>query len=504
MKPIRETVLIGRLFSTAWPARRRASPVRFKPGLMVSIAVCAAILPRGPSLGAAKDQSKTESYDDGKPHFVYSVDSEGRKTGEFRELAPDGHPLISATYAKDDLNGAYRSFFPGGKPKVVANYANGKLSGKYREFAESGEAAVVANYKAGELNGPRQEILPGKVVRSETWRTGKLHGWRREAVKERVVTNQFWYDGQLVIPKSSLIIAQGLAAIEKTPISFAGEFPKVTAKLEKTLNSPELTTQNEAGLRALMAYRFLCDVPYKDLQIDREYMAHAQAGAEIMDRIGKLTHTPENPGMPEDEYQFAYKGTSSSNIYFDSKGATTRHSIDSYMDDSDERNIEVVGHRRWCLNPAMLKTGFGVAGIYSAMWAMDASRKDVPDYDAVLFPPRGLTPTSHFKSSYAWSISLNPRRYSDPDSTIKISVTPMRFDPKKLILEPGSEPLEIEHLKIAEPIDGRSKMTCIIFRPKNVNVSAGSVYKVGVSGLKATKSQDASLEYFVGFFDPVK
>src|SRR5260221_1232897 len=186
--------------------------------LRVPVTLCGVIGAEVGSGAAAKDQSKTETFIDGKPHYVYSVDSEGRKNGEFRELAADGRLLLSATYAKDDLNGAYRSFFPDGKPKIVATYAAGKLSGKYREFSESGEATVVANYKAGELNGPRQAILPDKVIRSESWRTGKLHGWRRGVVKDHVVTEQFWYNGQLVIPKSSQIITAELAAIEKMPI----------------------------------------------------------------------------------------------------------------------------------------------------------------------------------------------------------------------------------------------------------------------------------------------
>src|SRR5258708_21163879 len=89
----------------------------------VPLAVCTLFLAAATHLSAAKDQTKTESYSDGKPHYVYSVDSDGRKNGEFRELAADGRLLVLATYAKDDLNGAYRSFFPDGKPKVAATYA---------------------------------------------------------------------------------------------------------------------------------------------------------------------------------------------------------------------------------------------------------------------------------------------------------------------------------------------------------------------------------------------
>jgi hypothetical protein len=478
--------------------------------LRVPIALCAVIVAVAGSGAAAKDQSKTETYIDGKPHFVYSVDSEGRKNGEFRELDPDGHLLLSATYAKDDLNGVYRSFFPGGKPKVVAAYAGGKLSGQYREFAESGEAALVATYKAGELNGPRQQILLGKFVKNEIWKqgklasvtgrkAGKLHGWRREFVQGHVTVDEFWFNGQLLIPKGPQFITQELAAIEKMPVRTSGEFPNVPEKLDRRLHDPELQSQNEGALRKLIAYRFICDLPYKDMELDRDYMAHAQAGAEILTRVGQLTHTPENPGMPETEFQFAYRGTTHSNL---AGLGNASGSVELYMDDSDASNIDRVGHRRWCLNPAMLRTGFGVDGSYSAMWSFNMSRRNVPDYDAVAFPPRGLTPSSHFKSNYAWSLSLNPLKFHDPDSSVKVTVTPMRFDPEKVMLERETKPLEMDYFKVTETSFGGSM--CIIFRPKNVSVSAWSAYSVSISGLKNLKGQDVPVEYFVGFFDPVK
>ncbi len=457
-----------------------------------------------PRLVCAKDQTKTETYDNGKPHLIYSVDSQGRKNGEYRELAADGRPLVIANYAKDQLNGPYRSFFPSGKPKVIGAYAAGKLSGKYREFGESGGLAVTAAYIAGELNGAHQQTLSDGTVRTENWKLGKLHGWRRDAAKDRLVNEQFWHDGLLIIPKGPALISQELAAIEQAEVPITGEFPKTPEKRDATLHAANLADENKAGLRTLMQYRYLCDVPYKDMQVDRDYMAHAQAAAEIIERIGKLDHTPENPGMPEDEYQFAYKGTKSSNLFTSSGGAGAAQSVESYLDDSDERNIDALGHRRWCLNPAMLKTGFGVSGNYSAMWSIDGSRSDASNFDFIAFPPRGLAPTSHFKSGYAWSISLNPQKYARPDKATKVTVTPMRFDANRLNLEAASEPLEIERLNVAEPIDGRTKITCVIFRPKGTSVAPGSVYKVNVDGLKDIKGEVAPIEYFVGFFDAAK
>src|SRR5207248_7661158 len=122
-----------------------------------------------------------------------------------------------------------------------------------------------------------------------------------------------------------------------------------------------------------------------------------QAGAGILAAVGKLTHTPENPGWPEGDYKFAYEGTTHSNIYAETGTLAASHSVEGYMNDSDPGNIDRLGHRRWCLNPAMLKTAFGVEDHYSAMWSFDSSRQDMPDYDLVAFPPRGLTPTTHFK-----------------------------------------------------------------------------------------------------------
>lgn len=462
-----------------------------------------------PRFALAKDQTKTETYDDGKPHLIYSVDSAGRKNGDYREMSPDGQILVSATYQKDQLNGPYKALYPNGKPRVVAAYASGKLFGKYREYNNAGELAISATYKAGELNGPRQVALGEGAVTNELWKDGKLmstvgmkrkqlHGWRRQWAGDQIVTDEFWFDGQLLIPKGPLFIGQELAAVKKLPIETVGEFPKVSDKLAKTLNSAEFHASNEAGLRKLMEYRFLCDVPYKDMQLDRDYMAHAQAGAEILIPIGQLTHTPDNPGWPEDEYQFAYTGTSSSNLH---RGLTAPESVDGYMSDSDQSNIAVVGHRRWCLNPAMLKTGFGVAQGFDAMWSMDASRsKTAADYVAVAYPPRGLMPSTHFKNDYGWSVSPSPQKYRAPDSSVKVTVTPVRFNPDQLILEHDGKPLEVEYFNISkEPV---ARSSCVIFRPRNVSVATWSAYNVEISGLKDVKGQESPAQYFVAFYDP--
>jgi hypothetical protein len=141
-------------------------------------------------------------------------------------------------------------------------------------------------------------------------------------------------------------------------------------------------------------------VPHADLALVDTFNRHADAGSKLCERIGRLDHTPENPGLPEDEYAFAYTGTSRSNLF---QGNGMPGSVPAYMDDSDARNIDRVGHRRWCLNPAMVKTGFGASGVFAAMWAHDASRKDVPDFDYVAYPAMGYMPDYYFGARHAWS-----------------------------------------------------------------------------------------------------
>jgi hypothetical protein len=304
-------------------------------------------------------------------------------------------------------------------------------------------------------------------------------------------------DGKFVIPKSRQLIAERLAAIKKMPAKMIGEFSGVPQNLKEALRSREFQSQQEVGRRALAGYRFLCDVLYDDLVIDRDYAAHALAGAKLLTKVGMLAHKPDNPGLPDEEYLFALQGTSSSNICTSNDLALA---IEIYMDDSDATNVDRVGHRRWCLNPAMLKTGFGADQPgYSCMWSMDSSRKNVPDWDVIAFPPRGLIPTSYFKNSDAWSASINPQKFQKPEASVKPTVTPVRFDPAKATLRRAAKPLEVEFVKIS--YENFGTRPCIIFRPKDVKVEEGSAYIVNIHGLKTINGQDAPVEYFVGFFD---
>ena len=179
----------------------------------------------------------------------------------------------------------------------------------------------------------------------------------------------------------------------------------------------------DSALKVLNLYRFVAGVP-SNVSLDSSYSEMAQAGSLVMAANNELTHTPSRPaGMSEALYSLGYSGTSQSNIHWSQvTGAwggkcSLASSVISYMSDVGSGpgcvNFETVGHRRWCLNPAMGKTGFGAVDVdtgsvacgtseYSCMYAFDSSAPC--SYDAVMWPAHN-TPCELFDVKDPWSIS---------------------------------------------------------------------------------------------------
>jgi hypothetical protein len=255
------------------------------------------------------------------------------------------------------------------------------------------------------------------------------------------------------------------------------------------------TAERQAALRRLKAYRYLSGVPHDDLVLDDDLNAACDAGARLCEKLGRLEHTPKNPGWPEDEFRLAYRGTSQSNLGFGYRSLVD--AMDGWMDDSDDGNIDRVGHRRWCLNPAMRKVGFGKSGQYYAMHSFDRSRKEVPDFDLVSFPGRGLMPVEYFKPHYAWSVSLNPKKYNPPPKSVTVKVYPADDKGK-----PDGEALELNYSNVDTV--GFGIPNCIIFRPEKAAVAPGKRYVVEIEGVTLRKGGEAATVRFAVEFVSVK
>jgi hypothetical protein len=245
------------------------------------------------------------------------------------------------------------------------------------------------------------------------------------------------------------------------------------------------------ALRRLKAYRYLAEVPYEDLTLDDEYNALCLAGAELCQKLGKLEHTPKNPGLPEEEFTIAYKGTSRSNLAWGRM--TLPAAVDGWMFDSDSYNIERLGHRRWCLYPGMQKTGFGRVGVFAAMYTFDRSRAELPDFDFICFPARGYMPVDFFGPRQAWSVTLNPRKYQ----------TPAKDFVPKIYLADAKGMKEGQQLKLDfKNVDSFpfGIPNCIIFRPEALEVAPGKRYIVELDGISRKSAGDpVALRYMVEF-----
>ncbi len=259
--------------------------------------------------------------------------------------------------------------------------------------------------------------------------------------------------------------------------------------------SPSDLSKARAELARLNAYRYLAGLNY-DVQLKDEWNLTCKYAAHLCNVIGTIDHTPAKPaGMDDATYKRGYEGTSHSNLFWTSGSDGLTGSVDGYMDDSDPSNVARVGHRRWCLNPGMRQTGFGVVKGSSAMWSMDGAGQGASGA-IVCFPSAGFHPVGYYKPDTAWCVSLDPGRYQVRAAQVKVyafksSGTTARF-PADIsgLAEVGLRDVRVDNSSI-----GISQ--CVIFRPaiKAVRGARFGVVISGVEGLPGNK-----LAYTVEFF----
>jgi hypothetical protein len=396
-------------------------------------------------------ESVEEKGPDGKVRARYTV-KDDQKDGPFTEFYPSGAALRKGVYKAGQLHGPATVSYPSGKSLATMTFATGELTGPYTGYDPRGGTAVQAQYKAGKLI---------------SFRVGTGKGATQDLA-----------DGSPAPPRRYDEMAAALATAALAPL-----VPK---------KSDPLVLDQQAALRRLQAYRAVAGVPFEGMELDPDMAAKADAGARLCEKIGRLDHKPKNPGLPEDEYKVGYEGTSHSNLA--NGGRDLAATVDMYMDDSDPSNIDRVGHRRWCLNPPMLKTGFGRSGKFAAMWSMDRSRADVPEFQYLAWPPPGFVPEGFLKPAHAWHVTLPAKAYQKPEKgAVKVAVyRKADRSPDK----PG-EALKVSYLNVET--GGFGAGPAVIFRADGVTPTAGSRYTVTIEGLKKADGTDGPLTYMVIF-----
>ncbi len=259
----------------------------------------------------------------------------------------------------------------------------------------------------------------------------------------------------------------------------------------------------QAAVNRLNAIRRIAGLPA--VAADSALNEEAQYGAVLLAAPDvSFGHYPAKPAdMDESFYQKGRAATSSSNLY---AGLTLTTAVNGFMDDSDPSNISRVGHRRWQLNPVLGKIGLGYAqrsgsryGRYVAEKVFDKSGEGC-EYEFVGWPSSGNFPSVLFGGDVAWSISLNPDKYSRPvEAEIKLTLT--RVSDGKVWSFDGNNTYDTSYGAQYFNVDNGSYgiNNCIIFRPDGVSKYDG-LYNVEIEGIKDSSGKAVEFAYQVNFF----
>ena len=240
--------------------------------------------------------------------------------------------------------------------------------------------------------------------------------------------------------------------------------------------------------------RFTAGLP--EVSMDKTYNKYAQHAALVNMANGSLSHSPRKPsGMSSELYNLGYTGSSKSNLGMGYSNIPD--SIVHYTMDTDESNIDRVGHRRWILNPYMKKMGFGIVGRAAASYVLDGNYSGSKVYDYVAWPPENMPYELYDYSymGYAFSVSLCSA-YSTPDiNKITVEMTSEKLD-KTWKLDKNSDDMYNDYLTIDTQNFGSGD--CIIFNvgkfPKNdkITVKISGIYRNG---------KESPIEYTVNLFE---
>ena len=236
------------------------------------------------------------------------------------------------------------------------------------------------------------------------------------------------------------------------------------------------------ALATLNNMRYIAGLNY-NVTLDSTYTAQCQAGAYVNYINNEMSHDPRKPsGMSSALYNKGYAGCSNSNIAW-TDSTLNDAIINLWMEDGDPSNIQEVGHRAWCLNPTMGKTGFGVAGDQMCMYALDTSYNST--IKNVAWPAQNM-PVEYFGNNAPWSLFTGQDQNA---GSVKVTLKRKR-DGKTWTFSKSKSNGDFYVGSYSYYRKGT-----IVFRPKGITeYKAGDVFTVSVTGVSTP------VIYTVSFF----
>ncbi len=299
----------------------------------------------------------------------------------------------------------------------------------------------------------------------------------------------------------------------------------------------------EDALRFLNFIRYIAGLP-DDLEMDETLNKRSQSVTLVNAVNGSNSHKPTRPaGMGDDLFLPASEDAIKCNLriesvngWFYGKGSATAQgynfhilsSLIGYAADNDSRNVTRVAHRRNMLRPMLKKTGFGYVKIeestedgtntnysmleFSSNHVGDKSRVKEPDYDFILWPPKGYFPTVFFNDNktgsdfYPWSVAINSKKHKIINPLdISVEVTRKADNAKWVIgkidyVDQDSHGEEKSFLRVLKG-NPYWPETIVFGLDKKATYLANDQYSVIIKGVKDLTGKDVPINYSVEFFD---
>ncbi|MGM9617848.1 CAP domain-containing protein, partial [Butyricicoccus sp.] len=308
--------------------------------------------------------------------------------------------------------------------------------------------------------------------------------------------------GDLTVNKPTIQqIQAAYQAVSPITSNRFSETPSITAPY-----SPGALTEEylQNGLTFFNYVRYVAGLP--SVQMTDGNNQNAQYGAVLLAANDTLTHHPVQPSDMDDSFYYIASGaTSSSNLssgYPSLQGAITGQLSDS----SSPSNLATVGHRRWLLNPTLLRVGFGAAEsasgrVYTDIPVFNQSGRAV-NYRFISWPASGNMPNHLMSKNTPWSVTLSLTAYQIPsESDLTITLT-RKADGKSWKFDSTTSTTPSAESYFCIETSGYGVRNAIIFRPPVADIDNYiGTYTVKLDGLKDLNGADASFTYDVTFFD---
>lgn len=360
-----------------------------------------------------------------------------------------------------------------------------ELQGRDREETDVLLADLPATATTYELNGQDayryQAFILRPYIQNEE---GRVYETAKEW-RNMLYTGYFLNDG--IVGVQSHTQAEIRAMYKKlSPKNKATKYKKKPKNKKPYAKGAVADSTLKNGLNTLNFVRYVAGISY-NVKIKKSYQTAAQAAAVVNfnDKKNWISHYPDKPpGMKDSLYKEGRSASSVSNL---GVGYSTLYEeiIKGWMSDWLSSNIASVGHRRWCLNPAMQYTGFGIDNGTYAMYAFDGgSRAD--SVHGVHWPAEN-TPLKLFQNEDPWSISMG----CVVDKNVTVTLTRTR-DKKHWVFTSKNTNTKGNYMNVSNGSFGQQG--CIIFRPKSIKYKKGDKFTVTITG------SDYSFSYDVNFF----